>query len=125
MSFYKKLKTMTESNKIDSKISKTIKRDSNEISPDNLPLEFVKNYLRVDHDLDDAEIKLMIVSAQSYVRNLLKISKEEPIEDVELVIPMLALVAYFYENKTVTMKANEKIELMFESILGLHRREIL
>lgn len=95
------------------------------ITPDNLPLDFVKSYLRVEHDFDDVEIQLMINSAQSYVRNLLKISKEEVLEDAELVIPMLTLVAYFYENKTVSMKANEKIDLMFESILGLHRREIL
>lgn len=95
------------------------------ITPDNLPLDFVKSYLRVEHDFDDAEIQLMISSAQSYVKNLLKIPKEEELEDAELVIPMLTLVAYFYENKTVSMKANEKIDLMFESILGLHRREIL
>ena len=95
------------------------------ITPENLPLEFVKSYLRVEHDFDDVEIQLMIHSAQSYVRNTLRIPKEEVLDDAELVIPMLALVAYFYENKTVSMKANEKTELMFESILGLHRREIL
>ena len=95
------------------------------ITPDNLPLEFVKSYLRVEHDFDDVEIQLMINSAQSYVKNFLKIPKEEELEDTELIIPMLTLVAYFYENKTVSMKANEKIDLMFESVLGLHRRDIL
>lgn len=96
-----------------------------DISPNHLPLEFVKQYLRVEHDFDDLEIRIAIASAHSYVKNLLKLPKDEEIEDMELIIPMLALVAYFYENKTVSMKSNEKIDLMFESILGLHRRDIL
>lgn len=95
-----------------------------DITPDNLPLEFVKQYLRVDHDFDDIEIQLMINSAKSYVRNTLRVEKDEEL-DIELVIPMLSLIAYFYETKTVTMKANEKIELMFNSILSLHRKEVL
>lgn len=95
-----------------------------DITPDNLPLEFVKQYLRVDHDFDNVEIQLMIISAQSYVRNILRVTKEEPL-DIELVIPMLTLIAYFYETKTITMASNEKAGLMFESILSLHRKEVL
>lgn len=95
-----------------------------DITPDNLPLEFVKQYLRVDHDFDNVEIQLMINSAKSYVRNTLRVEKDEQL-DVELVIPMLSLIAYFYETKTVTMKTNEKTEAMFESILTLHRKEVL
>lgn len=94
------------------------------ITPDNLPLEFVKQYLRVDHDFDDIEIQLMIDSAKSYVRNTLRVEKDEEL-DVELVIPMLSLVAHFYENKTITMASNDKAGFMFESILALHRKEVL
>lgn len=117
------LKLLSMDNGIDSDFNNGVNITT--ITPDNLPIEFVKQYLRVEHDFDDIEIQLMINSAQSYVRNFLKIPREESLEDSELVIPMLTLVAYFYENKTVTMKSNEKINLMFESILGLHRREVL
>ena len=95
-----------------------------DITPDNLPLEFVKQYLRVDHDFDDVEIQLIINSAKSYVRNTLRVEKDEEL-DVELVIPMLSLIAYFYETKTITMASNEKASFMFESILALHRKEVL
>lgn len=95
-----------------------------DISPDNLPIEFVKSYLRVDHDLDDVEIQLMINSAKSYVRNNLRVEKDETL-DTELVIPMLTLIAHFYENKSITIKSTQKIDSMFDSILSLHRREIL
>lgn len=94
------------------------------ITPDNLPLDFVKSYLRVDHDFDDIEIQLMINSAQSYVRNTLRVEKDEEL-DTELVIPMLTLIAHFYENKTTTMKSTEKADVIFSSILSLHRKEIL
>lgn len=95
------------------------------ITPENLPLDFVKNYLRVEHELDDIEISLMIKSAQSYVKNYLKLSKEETIEDIELVIPTLALISHFYENKTITMKSNDKMDLFFSSTLDMHRGDIL
>lgn len=98
--------------------------DIGNISPDNLPLAFVKQYLRVDHDFDDLEIQLMIQSAQSYIRNNLKLPKTEEL-DIEIVIPMLTLIAYFYENKTVIMSSKDKEDLIFGSILSLHRRDIL
>lgn len=94
------------------------------ITPDNLPLEFVKNYLRVEHDFDNVEIQLMINSAKSYIRNNLRVEKDEEL-DAELVIPMLTLIAHFYENKSVTIKANEKLDSIFDSILSLHRKEVL
>lgn len=98
--------------------------DFENITPDNLPLDFVKSYLRIDHDFDDVELQLMIKAAKSYIRNNLRVEKDEEL-DTELVIPMLTLVAHFYENKTTLMKSTEKIDIMFNSILSLHRKEIL
>lgn len=94
------------------------------ITPDNLPIEFVKQYLRVEHDFDDIEIKVAIASAQSYVRNHIKQPKGTPM-DMELIIPMLTLVAFFYENKSPMMKSTEKLDAIFSSILNLHRTEVL
>lgn len=94
------------------------------ITPDNLPLEFVKNYLRVEHDFDDAEIAVHILSAQSYVRNYIKQPLEESMS-MELITPILVLVAYFYENKSPQMKSTEKLDITFGSILNLHRRDIV
>ena len=41
-------------------------------TPENLSLEVVKQYLRVDHDLDDLEIEIYIEAAKSYVRDYIK-----------------------------------------------------
>lgn len=95
-----------------------------EINPQCLPLQFVKDYLRVDHDLDDIEISVYIKAAESYVRNFIKAKPNEEL-DSELLIPMLSLIAYFYENKSVNMKSTEKTSAIFNSILDLHRGEIL
>lgn len=95
-----------------------------DISPDNLSLKFVKDYLRVEHDFDDKEIQLMILSAQSYVRNYIRATPDQTL-DMELTLPMLSIIAYCYENKTIAMKANEKADLMFDSILNMHRSNIL
>lgn len=98
--------------------------DLENITPDNLPLDFVKQYLRVEHNFDDLEIQLMIKSAQSYVRNYIN-QPDGTDMDIELAIPVLTLVAYFYENKTVTMKSTEKLDAIFGSVLNLHRGDLL
>lgn len=98
--------------------------DETQISPDTLTLEFVKAYLRIEHDLDDLEIEVYMKAAISYVRNYIKIPQEEQME-YELIIPILALTAHYYENKTVVQKATEKIDMMISSCLDMNRRNIL
>ena len=95
-----------------------------DITCENLPLNFVKQYLRVDHNFDDVEINVAIMSAQSYVRNYIKAPKDA-ILDKELIIPILTLIAHFYENKTTTMKTTERLDAVFNSVLNLHRRDIV
>lgn len=98
--------------------------DIQNITPDNLPLEFVKSYLRVEHDFDDAEIQVAILSAQSYVRNYIK-QPDGVSLDMGLITPILVLTAFFYENKTPNVKSTEKLDEIFKSTLNLHRNDIL
>ncbi|GAA0071669.1 hypothetical protein UT300003_31940 [Clostridium sardiniense] len=94
------------------------------VTPDNIPLSFAKQYLRVDHDLDDLEIAVALKSAQSYVRKYIKIDKEE-LMDMELIIPVLTLTAFYYENKSALGKSNERMDSIILSILDLNRGDIL
>ena len=94
------------------------------VTPENIPLQYAKQYLRVDHDLDDLEISLALVSAQSYVRKFIGIEDGEPM-DIELIIPILALTSTYYENKTAIGTSNQKIDAILESILSLNRRNFL
>lgn len=94
-----------------------------EETPEKLSLDFVKCYLRVDHDLDDAEIEVALKSAISYVKKYIGTSSD--LLDDDLIIPILTLVAHFYENKTAIGKSNERIEHIVSSILHMNREAIL
>ena len=94
------------------------------ITPDNLPLKFVKQYLRVDHDLDDLEIAVALRSAQAYVRKYIKIDSEQEM-DLDLVIPILSLTAFYYENKTAIGKSSDRVDSIIAGILDLNRGDIL
>jgi len=100
--------------------------DITTITPENIPLEFVKSYLRIDEDFEEDDVELMIdiKSAQSYVRNYLKLEPNEQMS-FELLMPILAMIAYFYENKSPLSKSTEKLDSLFSSMLNLHRDVIL
>lgn len=99
-------------------------RFSRKTTPENLSLEIVKQYLRVDHDLDDMEIEIYIEAAKSYVRDYIK-AKEDQELDYALIIPTLSLIAHCYENKAVNIKSTEKIDGMFKGVLDMYRGDIL
>lgn len=101
-----------------------IVQEENNITPDTLTLDFVKQYLRVDHDLDDMEIGVAMKSAVSYVRKYVKQPTGEPL-DYELIIPILTLISHFYENKTPIGKSTERVDDLINSILEMNRNDIL
>lgn len=94
------------------------------INPQNIPLSFVKQYLRVDHDLDDVEIGLALLSAQTYVKNYIKLEEDQEM-DMDLLIPILTLTAHFYESKSAYSKSSEKIDGILHTILNMSRGGIL
>ncbi|MEG0908772.1 MAG: head-tail connector protein [Bacilli bacterium] len=96
-----------------------------DLAPIEFNLSLVKQYLRIEHDLDDVEINLYINAAISYVKNYTQATDETIFQNTELLLPMLNLVAYFYENKTTLVSANNKISEIFSSILNMHRENIL
>ena len=96
-----------------------------DLAPMTLNLDLVKQYLRVDGDYDDLEIRLYMQSAVSYVSNYIKAESNEIIENVELLIPILNLIAYFYEFKTTVIPTNTKISEIFKMILDTHRGDLV
>lgn len=132
MSFYNQLKSITEKStsprkKTPTKIttySSQEEYDIDDISADELPLEVVKQYLRIDHDFDDLELKIATKSAIAYVRNYIKAGEDEAL-DFEMIMPILTLISHFYENKTLIGNSNEKIDPLINSILDMSRRDII
>lgn len=94
------------------------------LSPDKITLDMIKNYLRVDHNLDDMELTMCFQSALSYVRKYIGVDIDTPL-DVDLSLPILSLTCHFYETKSVKQPANEKMDEIFSNILNLNRESIL
>ena len=91
-------------------------------SIDDLEVDLVKQYMRIDHDLDDLELALYLKSAISYVK---KYVLEQYVDDIELVMPVLMLVSHFYENKTPMNVSNAKYDSVFKDILWMSRGLVL
>ena len=85
---------------------------------DDLDVSIVKQYMRIEHDLDDFELELYLKSAKSYVR---KYVEEDYVDDFELIMPVLMLISHFYENKTPMNVSNAKYDHIFRDILWMNR----
>lgn len=95
------------------------------ILPESMELDFLKSYLRVDHDYDDLEIQLFYRGVLDYVRKYIKIPDDETMQDVGLCIPILSILAFCYENRTPISKVTEKQDQLFLNMLDIHRYEII
>ena len=64
-----------------------------------LTLEYVKEFLRVDHDEEDGYISVLIILAkelcENYLRHELPTERIEPIEQAQLLV-----VSHFFENRS-------------------------
>lgn len=64
-----------------------------------LTLDFVKEFLRIDHDGEDGYLSVLIILAkelcENYLRHELPTERIEPIEQAQLLV-----VSHFYENRS-------------------------
>jgi uncharacterized phage protein (predicted DNA packaging) len=88
-----------------------------------IDLDFVKEYLRIDHTDDDIMLNAMTAAAQSFIQNYLnrKFTDFVEIPD-EFTIACLALVAHWYEKREIQAeKASQELSYVFSGLLDLHR----
>lgn len=90
-------------------------------SPEELTLNVVKHYMRIDHDLDDFELTMYLKSALSYVKKYVGKDGTDEFLDVDLIMPVLMAVAHFYENKSPVNVSNAKLDDVFSGILWMNR----
>lgn len=91
-----------------------------------LTLEYVKEYLRVDFNEDDIFIQNMIVAAQSFIQNHLNRKftdwtnngEEVP---AEFTISALSIIAHWYENRTISSAVANETLYSFSGILDQHK----
>ena len=91
-------------------------------SPDDLTVDVVKHYMRIDHDLDDFELAMYLKSALAYARKFVGKDSDPDIPlDVDLIMPVLMLISHFYENKSPINANNAKLDDVFSGILWMNK----
>lgn len=89
-----------------------------------IDLAFFKNWLRIDHDLDDLELNLCLAAAKSNIENTIG-TKIEKNTDPELLIVVLNLATYYYHNKTMSTDKKFVPDKIYQSIINLHNGGVL
>lgn len=83
----------------------------------DITLEVVQQYLRLNPGEDESELNIYIQAAKSFIMQYTGLTLEE-IEDKEyFTIPALMLISEFYENKSI--QGSKKVNLIYESLLNL------
>lgn len=82
-------------------------------------LDIAQQYLRLTFNDDAAELNMYIVAAKSYVVKYTGLTPEEIDQDEYFTIPVLMLIAEFYENKNV--HDNKKINRVFDNLINLNK----
>lgn len=94
-----------------------------------LDVDFVKNYLRVDHDEDDGFIQLMIDASRSFVETYLnrKLDNFDGYSDGkypgEIDIARLNVMSQWYDTRTIMSPRSNvaELEYVFKGLLDPHR----
>ena len=72
----------------------------------------IKEYLRIDTDLDDGLLNSLVIAAKEYLKNAGAAKTEAPLYDLAVKL----LVAHWYENREVVGKA-DKLAFSLEAII--------
>lgn len=96
------------------------------VKPQDIDLNIVKNYLRIDFDDSDNDRMLAIIlaSGKSFVQSYLNWKFTEVDEvPMEITIALLAIVEHWYKNRGVMAEDTTVRELpyVFSGILDMHR----
>lgn len=101
----------------------------NTVKITDLDLEFLKNYLKVDYEEDDALIELLGASAISFIKNYLNLDlqKEYPYKaDMpdEFTVAALMLISHWYDNRAVQQPSTMSMQLEYsvKGLLDQHRK---
>lgn len=85
-----------------------------------VPIEVIKNYIKVDFEDDDLLIQLIADSAKAYLKAYTGIALDADLDTSEdLTICYLALIGEMYDNRAITLK-EDKINKILDSILNMH-----
>lgn len=79
-----------------------------------MELSFVKNFLRVDFDDDDAYIQLLIETAEEYITNAVgEFDTKNPL----MRLLALTLISSLYDNRQYTVEKDSKTAYILRSMI--------
>lgn len=96
----------------------------NKIYMQNIDLEFVKNYLRIEQEFedDDMEIEIFMQVAKDYIINVCGLTEEEFLSANTLIPAYLILVSEMYENRSSMVQTNTKANPLIQRYINTIRK---
>lgn len=103
-----------------------VAEDIEDVRPQDIDLDLVKNYLRIDFDDADNDrmLNIILMSAKAFVQTYLNWKFDDVNEvPLEINIALLAIVEHWYKNRGVMAEDTTVNELpyVFSGILDMHR----
>ena len=94
------------------------------MTANQVSVEDVKEYLRLDDNEDDAAIGTILTAAKSFIQSYTGLSALETDKYEDLTAAVLVLVAEMYDNRLYTVES-DKINPIAKSIMDLHAVNLL
>lgn len=83
-------------------------------------LDELKNFLRVDHDLDDSLLSILQETAENYILGAIDAEAKDVINDTRFKLAVTLLVANWYENRNAVSDTTKQ-EVPFGVVSLIHQ----
>lgn len=90
----------------------------------DISLETVKDYLKVENDIEDGLIDNILTASKNYVKNYTGLTDEEIDKKEDITLAVLVLANEMYSNREYTVEKNI-LNPVITSILDMHSMNLL
>lgn len=90
----------------------------------DISLETVKDYLKVENDIEDTLIDNILTASKNYVKNYTGLTDEEIDKKEDITLAVLVLANEMYSNREYTVEKNI-LNPVITSILDMHSMNLL
>ena|SRR5699024_7804399 len=96
----------------------------NKIYMQNIDLDFIKNYLRIEQEFkdDDLEIEIFMQVAKDYLQKVCSLTEDEFLDANTLIPAYLILVSEMYEYRSAMVQTNTKANPLIQRYINSSRK---
>lgn len=96
----------------------------NKIYMQNIDLDFIKNYLRIEQEFkdDDLEIEIFMQVAKDYLIKVCGLTEDEFLDASTLIPAFLILVSEMYEYRSALVPSNTKANPLIQRYINTSRK---